>query len=211
MKIPFTTEQFFGIFERYNIAVFPAQWIILLLGIASLVLLHSRVQSKSKIIGCFLGLLWIWIGTVYHIAFFSEIAKPAFGFGALFIIEGTLLLINALRGKLVFDYTGRPKDKVGYLFVLFALIIYPVIGYLIEGSMDRIIVMGLPCPSTIFTFGFLLFTSRSFPRFLLIIPSIWAVIGLGAAINFGVYQDWMLLISAVVADIVSFRKKKNQL
>ncbi len=66
MKIPFTTEQFFEIIEKYNLAVFPVQLIILLLGILSVIILHSNIKSKNKLIGGFLGVLWIWIGIAYQ-------------------------------------------------------------------------------------------------------------------------------------------------
>jgi hypothetical protein len=46
MKIPLTTEQFFEVIESYNLAVFPAQLIVILLGILSVILLHSKKEPK---------------------------------------------------------------------------------------------------------------------------------------------------------------------
>lgn len=207
MKVPFTTEQFFGIFEKYNATVFPAQWIILALGILSLVLLHGNLPSKSKIIGGVLGAIWIWTGLVYHISFFTGINKAAYAFGGLFVVEGVLILVDSLRSRLEFAVGSRSKDKAGYFFILFALFVYPVIGYLVEHSSGRLIMLGLPCPSTIFTFGLLMLTSRRFSVLLLVIPTLWAVIGLSAAINFGVYQDYMLIVSAIVANVTILRRK----
>ncbi|MCF8230487.1 MAG: DUF6064 family protein [Bacteroidales bacterium] len=57
----------------------------------------------------------------------------------------------------------------------------------------KVISLGLPCPRTILTFGFLMLALQGFKKYLLIIPSIWTIIGLGAAINFGVLQDFMML------------------
>lgn len=88
MKTPFTTEQFFLVFEHYNLKIFPAQLIIVILGIAALLLVHSKNRYKNKLIGCYLGLLWIWTGLVYHIVFFSGINKAAYVFGGIFIIQG---------------------------------------------------------------------------------------------------------------------------
>ncbi len=207
MKTPFTIEEFFEIFEKYNTTVFPSQLVILLLGVLSLVMLHTRLSSKNKIIGGILGLIWIWIGLVYHILFFTEINKVAYAFGGLFIIEGILIIMNSLNGKLVFSYSSQIKDKLGYFLVLFGMFIYPVIGYLTENSFERIISLGLPCPSTIVTFGFFMLTNRKFPVYLVIIPTLWAIIGLSAAMNLGVYQDYMLIISAIIADVALFRKR----
>lgn len=214
MKIPFTIEQFFNVFEKYNLSVFPAQVIILLLALAGIFLLHSEKPLRNKVIGAFLGLLWIWTGLVYHILFFTGINKAASVFGGLFILQGVLILIiSFLRQRLVFTFRPDSKDYIGYFFILFGLMIYPFIGYLTGGSMVKTISLGLPCPSTIFTFGFLMLTTREFPKYLLIIPSLWAIVGLSAAINFGVYQDYMMIIAAIVADIYLLRKydrHKNQ-
>ena len=206
--MPFTTEQFFDIFEKYNSTVFPLQFIIIASGAAALFLLHSRHTLKNKLIGSYLGLLWIWMGTAYHISFFTEINKAAYLFGGIFILQGLLILMNTfIKDRLIFTFSPKAKDYLGYFFILFGLIIYPITGYLTEGSYARTIALGLPCPSTIFTFGFLLLTNSKFPKYLLIIPSLWAVVGLSAAINFGVYQDYMILIAAATADYYLIKRR----
>jgi hypothetical protein len=208
MKLPFTTEQFFDVIEKYNLAMFPFQLIILLLGIVCLFLLHSQLSSKDKLIGVYLGVLWIWIGVAYHLAFFTVINKAAYLFGSIFILQGLLILYNTLvKNRLIFRSALQTKDYLGYFFIVYGLIIYPIISYLVEGSFERTIVMGLPCPSTIFTFGLFMLTRNKFPNYLLIIPSLWAVVGLSAAINIGVFQDIMILIAAITADIILIRRK----
>jgi uncharacterized membrane protein HdeD (DUF308 family) len=209
MKTPFTIEQFFGVFEKYNSAVFPIQLVLVILGIIALILIHSKKESKNKLITGFLSFLWLWIGIVYHMVFFTSVTKAAYLFGGLFIIQGILLTIALFRKQLVFKFEGSTREYIGYFFIVFGLIIYPVISYWLEGSFALTITLGLPCPTTILTFGFLMLTNRRFPKYLLIIPTLWALIGTRAAISFGVYQDYMMLLSAVVADIYLFGRKKG--
>lgn len=210
MKLPFTTEQFFNVIEKYNLTMFPFQLIILLLGIVCLFLLHSKLSSKDKLIGIYLGVLWIWIGVAYHLTFFTAINKAAFLFGGIFILQGLLILFYSfIKNRLVFSFTLQVKDYLGYFFILYGLIIYPIISYLVEGSFEKTIIMGLPCPSTIFTFGLFMLTNNKFPKSLLIIPSLWAIVGLSAAINIGVFQDLMILIAALTADIILIRRKNK--
>jgi hypothetical protein len=212
MEVPFTTEQFFDVFEKYNSTLFPLQLIILLLGIVGLFLLHSKHSLKNKLIGGYLGLLWLWMGFVYHIRFFTEINEAAYIFGAIFILQGLLILYNAfVKDRLIFAFIPQIKDYIGYFFILFGLIIYPLIGYSIINSFSKTISLGLPCPTTILTFGFLMLTSAKFPKYLLIIPSLWAIIGLSAAMNFGVYQDFMMFISAIIAGVILIKRKKQKL
>ena len=208
MKTPFTTEQFFNVFEKYNSTMFPLQLIIILLGIVGLFLLKSKYSFKNKLIGGYLGVLWLWMGLAYHIGFFAEINKAAFVFGGFFILQGLLILYNTfVKGQLIFDFVPKAKDYIGYFFIIFGLILYPIIGYFMVDSLTKTISLGLPCPTTILTFGFLMLTNNKFPKYLLIIPSLWALIGLSAAINFGVYQDFMILITAIIADIVLVKRK----
>lgn len=210
MKLPFTTEQFFNVIEKYNEAIFPSQLIILLLAFISLISLHSKFSAKDKITGLFLGILWIWTGVVYHLIYFTAINKAAFLFGLIFILQGLLILFNVFgKNRLNFNFTSDIKGYSGYFLILYGLIIYPIISYFTEGSVGKTIVMGLPCPSTIFTLGFFILTINKFPKYLLIIPSIWAVIGVSAAINIGVFQDLMIIIAAITANILLLRNKKN--
>jgi len=207
MKTPFTQDQFFQVFEQYNQAIFPGQIIILLLGLAALYLLHSAYSAKSKLLSGFLGLLWIWTGLVYHIAFFSGINPAALVFGGIFILQGALILVYSVRNRISFAIRRQAKSYVGYFFILFGLIVYPLMAYFTKGSPSLIISLGLPCPTTIFTFGFFMLADSKFPKPLLIIPTLWAVVGLSAAINFGVYQDFMIIISGIISGIFIFRTK----
>lgn len=208
MKTPFTTDQFYQVFERYNSTVFPAQLIFLILGVAALFLILSEKSYKSKLTAGFIGILWIWMGLIYHIAFFAEINKAAYLFGLIFILQGILILINTASNRLVFSFKPESRMYFGLFFILFGLILYPAVGLFIHGTKNPIISLGLPCPTTIFTLGFFMMANIRFPNYLLIIPTVWAIVGLSAAINFGIYQDLMILITAFFA--ICFLKKKNR-
>lgn len=208
MNIPFTTEQFFEIIEKYNLAIFPVQLLILLFGILSVIILHSKIKSKNKIIGSFLGIMWIWIGIVYHFIFFTEINKAAYLFGGLFVLQGLFFLIETFnRKKLEFEFNGKITDFIAYFFIIFGIVIYPILIYFLESSLVKTITLGLPCPSTILTFGFLMLIKNKFPKYIVIIPVLWTVVGTSAALNFGVYPDYFMPISAVIAIIYLILEK----
>jgi hypothetical protein len=148
------------------------------------------------------------MGTVYHIGYFSSVNKGAYVFGGLFILQGLFILYESyIKNRLEFKFKGQLVDYLGYFFILFGLIIYPAISLAFEQSLSRTIALGLPCPSTILTFGFLMLSDKKLARYLLIIPSLWALIGLSAAINFGVYQDFMMIVAAILADVLLIRRK----
>jgi hypothetical protein len=210
MDIPFTTEQFFEIIEKYNLAVFPAQLIVILLGIISVILLHSSSELRNMFIGGFLGFLWIWIGIAYHLIYFTEINKAAYLFGGLFVLQGISFLAETfIRKKLEFEFNGRVIDYMGYFLIFFSIAIYPMLIYFLENSIETTITLGLPCPSTILTFGFLILTKPKVSKYLIIIPALWTIVGTSAAFNFGVYPDYLMAISALVAILYLIMRKKR--
>ncbi|HXW01246.1 MAG TPA: DUF6064 family protein, partial [Anaerolineae bacterium] len=62
---------------------------------------------------------------------------------------------------------------------------------------------------TIFTFGLLLWTDHRFPKYLLVIPVIWSLFGLSAAVQLGVLEDIMLLITGLVATTMILYRDKQ--
>jgi len=208
MKTPITTDQFFSIFEKYNNSIFPVQIILFLLSICALIAIGSRFRQKDKFVAGFLGVLWLWMGIGYHIAFFSGISRIALGYGVLFILQGLFLLWEGvLLYNLKFVFRMSIQAYLGYFFILYGLIIYPVVGYMIETNLLRTISVGLPSPTIILTFGFLLLCDKKFSKYLLIIPSLWAVIGISGVIKPGIYQDSVMLIAAIIADIWLLKDK----
>ena len=206
METPFTTEQFFEVFEKYNASVFPAQIIFIGLGIAAMVYLHKSGKSGNSFITAFLASLWLWIGIVYHFGFFTSINKAAYGFGILFLLQGLFFVRELFKKRLEFGFKSNIQSRLGYIFIVFGLLLYPVIGYLLSGDLDTIISLGLPCPTTILTFGFLILADSHFPKYLLIIPTLWAIIGTFAAVNFGVYQDFVMPVAALIANVYLLKK-----
>jgi uncharacterized membrane protein HdeD (DUF308 family) len=87
LGIPFTNEQFFLVFEKYNQAIFPMQFVLILVAIASVVLAVNPKPFANKTISGLLGFLWLWAGVVYHLTFFTEISPPAYLFGVLFVFK----------------------------------------------------------------------------------------------------------------------------
>lgn len=200
MKTPFSIDQFFSVFENYNNTLFPAQIILFLAGLFALYWVMKGKPNVNRFTGAFLGFIWVWMGIVYHICLFSKINPPALVFGVIFILQGVFILFESFRKNgLDFTYSRNIRDNLAVFFIVFGLIIYPVISYFMENEIAKVISFGLPCPTTITTFGFFMLTAKKCPTYLLIIPGLWAVIGTSAAVSFGVYQDFMLIIAAITA------------
>lgn len=199
MRVPFTVEQFLEVFRRYNDAVWPAQWVLYALGIAVVVLAFRSTPEAGRVVSGILAALWLWMGVVYHLTFFRVINPAAVVFGIAFIAEAALFAwLGAWRGRLSFRARRDLAAVVGGLFVLYALVVYPLLGYALGHRYPVAPTFGLPCPTVIFTFGLLLCTDAPVPRSVLLVPVLWAAVGTSAAVQLGMREDFGLLAAAVV-------------
>jgi hypothetical protein len=206
MNIPFSTEQFLNVFKVYNEAVFPAPIIFYLICIFLVYISFSPVRNNNKIIALFLAIFWLWMGIAYHIIFFTKINNAAFIFGALFILQGFLFFYHGfINNKFRFQFQKNLLGISGLILIAYALFVYPALSIATGHIYPASPTLGLPCPTTIFTFGMLLFNRDRTPIWLLIIPVIWSLIGTSAVINFGIYQDAGLLIAAIFSSILIIR------
>jgi hypothetical protein len=210
MKFPFTTEEFFGVFEKYNHAVWPMQYILVLLSIVAILLGIKRRAYSAKTISVILSFLWLWMGAIYHLSFFTVINKAAYIFGAVFILQGILFLFAGFRNQLSFQFRNTSYGITGGIFMLYALIVYPLVGYYLGRHYPSNPTFGLPCPTTIFTFGMLLWMSKKCPVYILIIPFLWSVIGFSAALSLGIKEDTGLLIAGIFSFLLILVKNKKK-
>ena len=201
MNLPFTAEQFLGVFRDYNLAVWPAQILALLLATWCIALALGG-PTGSRLISALLATLWLWMGIVYHGVFFSRINPIAIGFGALFVVEAFLIVrAGILRRSLRFQARRDRAGVAGALLMAYGLLVYPVLGAAAGHGWPQTPSFGLPCPTTIFTLGMLLWSDSPTPRHLLVIPMLWSILGVSAALRLGVIEDIGLVVAALVAAV----------
>lgn len=196
--LPFTHEQFAQVFAAYNAAVWPAQVVAYIVGLVVCVALARSTRRAASVAAFGLAAMWIWSGVAYHIAFFARINPAAYIFGALFVVQGLLLALAGASGRLEFGATDPLRRWSGSGLIIYALVFYPVVGIAAGATYPALPMFGItPCPVTLFTFGVLLLSSARVPWWMLLIPSVWSLIGGSAAFLLHVPQDWPLLLSAL--------------
>lgn len=211
-ELPFTIDQFLQVFVDYNQAIWPAQVVAYVAGFAVVLLLFKKSTLTNTFINIILGVYWICMGIVYHILFFSEINTAAYIFGSLFILQGVgfLLLIRS-DIELGYSYRSDRYGWVGNLFMVYGMLIYPILGYTLGHVYPQAPVFGVaPCPTTIFTFGVLLHSVNKVPLWLIIIPGLWSLIGFTAALKLTIYEDIGLLIVGLIGVILLLLANRKQ-
>lgn len=157
----------------------------------------------------FLAALWMWMGVVYHGYFFSIINKAAFIFGFFFLLQSFLFLFFTTQRKITFEFRNNIKGFTSICIILYALVLYPVVGAFDGHTYPGVPTFGLPCPTTIFTFGILLMIKNKIPVYLLLIPLAWSLIGISAALNLGMIEDFGLIISALLTTLLLFHRHEK--
>ena len=200
MQVPFTVEQFFGVFQAYNTAVWPVQMLLLLLAALAVIFIALRRPWSGMAVSAILAVLWIWLGAAYHLAFFARINPVAYGFGALSIVGGLVFAWHGvIRRRLEFSFGKSRRAAIGTALLVFALVVYPIWGTLAGHGYPALPTFGLPCPTTIFTIGVLALASGTSLRAALTVPILWSLVGSQAVFALDVKPDLGLLVAGVVA------------
>lgn len=206
MALPFTIDQFFGVFAAYNDAVWPAQLFLLGLAGLALVLVAFPRTWSGRAVSSILAFLWAWLALAYHLAFFASINPLAYLFAAL-SAAGALLFVwqGVARPNLRFQLARSARVAVGVALVVFALFIYPAWSVYSGHGYPAMPTFGLPCPTTLFTMGLLTFLVPPYPRSTLVVPVLWCLVGAQAAFVLGVWPDLGLLVAAAVGAVLIAR------
>jgi hypothetical protein len=202
--MPFSRAEFFWIFARYNDAVWPAQIVLNALAVSAAFLAFRRSVAASRAANMILAALWLWMAVAYHAAFFVVINPLAIGFAVVFGIQSLLFISLAFEPEPIY----RPKRDfaglAGALLIVFSLAIYPALSVAAGHAFPAQPTFGLPCPTTIFTLGMLLWAAGIAPKRLFIIPVLWTAIATVGAVQLGVIEDVSLPVAAVAAIVVVF-------
>jgi hypothetical protein len=215
MTLPFTIDQFLDVFRRYNDGMWPLQWILNAFAIVAFVLAIARGTWSSRVAGRvtsgILATFWVWMGVAYHVGFFRMINPAAWLFAIGFVGEGALIAWHGLaRPRLEFELRSDAASRIGVALIAYALIAYPLIGYTLGHRYPSAPTFGVPCPTTIFTFGMLLLTRPPRPRVLFVIPAAWALLGVVAAIQLGMWEDIGLVVAAIAATVEVLSQRAEQ-
>jgi hypothetical protein len=192
-------EQLLNDFAKYNLAIWPMQIIVYILGIVALCLAIRQTRYSSRIVAGVLSFLWLWIAIV------PRWLDPTRG---LSVIDGYYVPLSALQGVMHLADVFRPRVSfgshrdaysiAGILFIGYAMVGYPVVAHLLGRGYPQSPPFGLvPCPTMVFTVGLLLLADPKVPKRFLAAPFLWGIIGFFAPL-IGLWEDIGLFIAGVV-------------
>jgi hypothetical protein len=188
-----------------------------LLMISTIICFHFATAQFGQKAGYFIGFLFYWVFWCLTIPVVL-VGWPAIK--ASFVrmpdrmshFSGTEKMLLAAPLLLGYGYAfPRAIGAANFLVIASSLLLaitnaaceeYPLLGYLQGHIYPAAPTFGLPCPTTIFTFGILLWTDKKLPVITLVIPFLWSLIGFSAAFSLGIREDTGLLIAGLLTTIM---------
>ncbi len=191
----FSPRAYWRLIERHNEALWPAQVLTLLLGIAILwFLLRPRPWSHRLIAGG-LAVLWGWVAWSFLWERYATINWAAVYMAPLFALQAVLLALVGGRLRWSFDRTGRGSG--GLALFLYALVLHPLTAPLLGRSIRGAEIFGItPDPTAIATVGLVLMAAGHWSWLLLVIPLLWCLVGWLTLYGMGAAESWILLAAA---------------
>jgi hypothetical protein len=198
----------FNYFVQYNLRVWPMQIVGYVLCIIILFATFKRVKYSDQTIAAIFAFLWFWLAIMFWLPF-GESLPMAYAMAVLFLVQGVLFLVTIARPVVSYRFGTDVFSLTGLALIVFATIFYELLGYSLGHTFPQSLTLGaFPCPTTIFTLGMFLCTTSKVPRYLLIVPSLTAIV-LGSSALYGVLgssgsvvEDVGLLISGLVAVVM---------
>lgn len=209
--VPFSRDVFLGLLEHYNTAIWPAQAVAYGLAILVVTLAVRPRKRGDLLVSAVLAAAWLWVGVVYHVVHYATINWAAWGFGALFVIQGLLLAwTSTLRGRLEFRFVPDTHGWIGLGLVVLSMALYPLVGWLGGEGWLRVAPFGVaPDSVTVFTLGMLLLAARRVPLSLLAIPLVWSFVGGATAWLLDAPRDLLLPLATVSGALLILRKNRR--
>ena len=204
-----TLEGFLMVLERYNLSIWPLQIFAYIFGLLALFFSIKSTKYSNKIILAALSFFWFWNGIVFCPIYWAPTYKFAYLFGALFIIQGFLFLIGAIKSNISIRFRANLYSIIGILFIIYAMGGYYLFGYFLGHVYPKSFPFGLvPCPTVIFTFGLFLMADKKFPKYYLIIPFICSLAGF-LAVYKGILEDIGLIIAGLLGTVLILLRDRN--
>jgi hypothetical protein len=174
----FSPRVYYRLFELCNRALWPAQVLTLLLGLAIFLLLRKPTRVTDRFVAAFLGALWIWIAWAFFWERYATINWAASYVAPAFALQGLLLVwIGTVGGRLTFAPSHDRYDLAGLALFAFAVIGYPLLAPVMGRPWLSAEIFGIaPDPTAVATLAMLALGHGRAGWLLVPIPLLWCVV-----------------------------------
>lgn len=208
----FSERAYWRLFELGNLAVWPLQVPILLLGAAMLIGTLRPTPWSGRAIAAALAAAWVWVGLRFLGDSYAEINWMAPYAVPLFVAQGLLLAwFGPIRNRTPFAASSRPPDLLGLALFAYALALHPLIAPLAGRPIAAAEVIAIaPDPTAIATLGLLCLPPQHRPAWLLlVVPLFWCLVSAATLLTLGAAEGYIPLAAAVLALAARLRPRRR--
>lgn len=199
--ILYQPDVLYAVIGHYNEAVFPAQVVAFVLALAALAYALWPRPAGGRVVAVVLAAGWLWSGSAFLGDHYAAINWAGAYYEVAFAVQAALLLgYGAILNKLRFGFDGGAAAWVGLSFVVFALVLHPLIELAIGRTWMQLQLVGVsPDPTSLLTLGLFLMTTHRVPWALLVIPVLWLLISGSWAWLLGAPERMVLPLACLAA------------
>ena len=206
----FTADTFFRLFELNNTALWPFQFLMLVVAVMLFLLAQRTDRKSANSLAIILALLWCLVGWQFFHKLYTPIYPAADWFALLFATQALLFLTLGLRlsrRRLFYNRMPHPTYPGAILF-FYAIAIHPLAGLMFERNWQSLEIFGIaPDPTALGTLGLLLLMPGVKPKILAVIPLGWCVI---SGLTYMAMELPIGLLTPAVAILASIASIKKQ-
>lgn len=197
----FSPRVYVRLLAAYNAALWPAQIVTILFGVATAVLLLVPLRGRDRLIPAGLGVLWIVVAWAFLWERYATINWGALYVAPAFAIEGVLLIGAAIGGVLVFPTRRDARATAAAVLVLVAVLGWPALAPLSGRPLASAEVFGLfPDPTALATLAWLAAARGGMRVVSMIIPALWSLVAAATLFTLD-SATWMLVLAVTGAAI----------
>ena len=197
----FSPSTYYRMFERYNLAIWPAQLAGVSIGLAIVALLIGKRGHHERIIAGLLAACWMWIALAFHYQRYAQINWAATWFALAFASEALLLIVvGVLAGRLHLQLARSGVHWIATSIVAMSILGYPLLAPITGRPWTTAEIFGVAADPTAIASVAVLALVRGRIRWpLLVVPVIWCAIAAATLWAMDAPEAWVLLAAGLLA------------
>ena len=197
----FSPSTYYRMFERYNLAIWPAQLAGVSIGLAIVALLIGKRGHHERIVAGLLAACWMWIALAFHHQRYAQINWAATWFALAFACEALLLVVvGVLAGRLHLQLARSGVHWIATSIVAMSILGYPLLAPITGRPWTTAEIFGVAADPTAIASVAVLALVRGRIRWpLLVVPVIWCAIAAATLWAMDAPEAWVLLAAGLLA------------
>ncbi len=196
----FSAKTYYRMFELYNQAIWPAQLLALIAGLATLFCVARGGVPAGRPAAALLAACWLWVGWAFHWQRYAAINSAGTYFAIAFALQALLLLwFGSVRVRFALTHVRGAIRRPALGVVAFAFVGYPMLVAIGGRSWKQMELFGVaPDPTALATLG-LLALARPGHWLLWPIPLLWCAVTGATLWTMHAPDFWVPPLMALVA------------